>query len=117
MEDLETGDGDEKVKHVDDHLIDINTDSDHVAANEEDDHSDEQHGNLLVPPLPAGDPAVPARGPPDRLPQHQVHDRDQQERNQKHHHKICCQDVIPRNKQTNQLLCHRHFLSNIFLMF
>ena len=103
MEDLETDDDNyENVKHVDDHLIDINTDSDHVAANEEDDHSDEQHGYLLIPSLPAGDPVpVPAGGPPDRLPQHQVHDRDQQERNQKHHHKICGQDVIPANKQTN----------------
>ena len=40
------------------HLVDVDTDSDHVAANEKDDHGDEQHGNLLVPPLAAGHPAI-----------------------------------------------------------
>ena len=39
-------------------LVNIDTDSDHVAPDEENHHRDEQHGNLLVPPLAAGHPAI-----------------------------------------------------------
>ena len=56
------------------YLVNINTDANHVAADEEHDHRDEQHGHLPVPALPAGDSEVPVGGVPDGLPHHEVHD-------------------------------------------
>ena len=62
------------------YLISVDTNSDHITANEDYNNSDEEHGHLPVSPLPLGYPAVPHGDHADLSVHLGVKDGDQQER-------------------------------------
>ena len=76
-------------------LIDVDANPDCVAGDKKDDDGDEEHCDPALPSIAGGHPAAAGRGVAHRLPQHQVHHRDQHERHQQHHDEVSCEDVIP----------------------